>query len=82
MRRLFVLLIVLMTGAARAEAPVFTLAVGKVDATAQESDECYFHVGFSAETAMVSFPPRADACNRMRELKGATIKLQAVVEQR
>lgn len=63
-----------------AEAPTYTLAVGVVEATDQEQGECYWTIDTGAHATVLIFHPKNMSCARMRELKGKSIRLQAVVE--
>lgn len=75
------LLVLLITGAAvTADAPVYTIAIGPVHANPTEDEECYWNIGYGADATMVVVHPKNMACARLRELKGKTIRLQAVVE--
>lgn len=50
----------------------YRLAVGKVLATDQEADECYFSIGGSAEAFAIVTHPSNEACRRLRELRSRT----------
>lgn len=47
---------------------VVTLAIGRVTATDQEAQECYFYFSY----AFVIFPPRGEFCPIAREQIGKT----------
>lgn len=67
----------------QSERPGFILAIGTVNATDQERDECYFGVGVNAvRAAVVSFHPKNEACIRARELVGQAGRLVFIPDAR
>lgn len=69
-----------MAWLAAEDGPTFTLAIGPVHAYENEAAECYFDIGYGSHATMVAFHPKNMSCERMRELIGKKIRLQAVVE--
>lgn len=57
---------------AAADAPTLRLSIGRVGATEQEQQECYFAFGFGPNSAYVIFPPKATGCAIMRAQIGKT----------
>lgn len=53
----------------RAQSGGYLLAIGKVNPTEQESQECYFPIG---QAASVNLHPDSVYCQRMREFIGKT----------
>ena len=78
--RVWLLLLIGLTASLHAEAPVYTLAVGPVNAAEHESADCSCTVGYGADALVLNFHPKNMLCARARELIGKSIRLQAVVE--
>lgn len=58
----------------------YTIAIGRIDPTVQESQECTFPIATGQEQTYIIVHPKSIACVRLRELAGQSIRLHAVIE--
>lgn len=76
---LFVLLTLLLAAAVYGEPEGYTLAIGRMNPTDQERQECYFPVG---QSASVNLDPRGTMCVIARTLAGRTGRLVFIPDPR